>query len=230
MMGCVSNQVDSAAGANGRQTRVALPARLLEAKSIVLLPACTLDEAVAPVEILLEEGLPVVSIPAGSRLTPAMLRRTFGGRIEVGVHDLRTADDAEWAKTEKAAFALSLGEDAARSSILFDARIPECPDALTPTEVRALWKRIETAAVQVNPAGALGANYPGQLAELISAHTLLISRGADSVHEIKAWLAAGAVAVCLGERLTADAFRRGNLSSFRSRIHPVVDALRQPRR
>ncbi len=121
--------------------RVELPAGLVETRAIVLLPGCTLDEAVAPVEVLIEEGLPILSLSPGQRLTPSMLRRVFGRRLLVGTHDLRTPADAQWAVSEQAAFALALGDDDQLRSELAAAQIPQCPAALTPTEIANAWKQ-----------------------------------------------------------------------------------------
>lgn len=113
--------------------RVELPAGLVETRAIVLLPGCTLDEAVAPVEVLIEEGLPILSLSPGQRLTPSMLRRVFGRRLLVGTHDLRTPADAQWAVSEQAAFALTLGDDDQLRSELAAAQIPSArPRSLRP--------------------------------------------------------------------------------------------------
>ena len=205
--------------------RVELPAGLVETRAIVLLPGCTLDEAVAPVEVLIEEGLPILSLSPGQRLTPSMLRRVFGRRLLVGTHDLRTPADAQWAVSEQAAFALTLGDDDQLRSELAAAQIPQCPAALTPTEIANAWKQPDAAAVQVVPAGVLGTGYPAQLAALLP-DIAVLARGAESVHEVKAWLGAGAVAVCLADRLIGDALHRGDLSALRSRARPIVEATR----
>ena len=86
-----------------------MPGKLVDAKAVVLLSPCRLDDAVAPVEVLLQEGLGVVSVPADGPLTPAMLRATFGRRLTVGVHDLLSVDQAQWAVEQEAAFALTMG-------------------------------------------------------------------------------------------------------------------------
>ncbi len=168
--------------------RVELPAGLVETRAIVLLPGCTLDEAVAPVEVLIEEGLPILSL-------------------------------------RQAAFALTLADDDQLRSELAAAQIPQCPAALTPTEIANAWKQPDAAAVQVVPAGVLGTSYPAQLAALLP-DIAVLARGAESVHEVKAWLGAGAVAVCLADRLIGDALHRGDLSALRSRARPIVEATR----
>lgn len=208
--------------------RIELPAKLVETAAVVMLPHCTLDEAIAPVEVLIQEGLSVVSLAPGSRVTPSALRRVFGRRLLIGAHDLRTAEHASWAIAEDAAFVLTLGDDEQLSRALAEAAIPQCPNALTPTEVAGVWKKGETSAVQVVPAAVLGPGYPAQLRALVPG-AALVARGADSLHEIEAWLSAGASAVCLGDRLIADAFRRGNLSGLRSRSRPIVEIVNATR-
>ncbi len=209
---------------DGVTARIELPARLTEIKAVVLLPACTLDEAVAPIEVLIQEGLPIVSLPPDSRVAPLMLRRIFGRRLLVGAHDLRTGEDAQWAIAQETAFALTLDEDAGLRSELVEAEIPQFPNALTPTEVARVWNVPESSAVQVVPAGAFGTGYAAQLAALVPQARLVV-RGADTRHEVEAWLRAGASAACLGDRLTSDAFRRGDLGALRSRVRPIVEIL-----
>lgn len=206
--------------------RVELPGKLVDAKAVVLLSPCRLDDAVAPVEVLLQEGLGVVSVPADGPLTPAMLRATFGRRLTVGVHDLLSVDQAQWAVEQEAAFALTMGRPEA-TAVLSAAGLPELPAALTPHEVDAAW-RAGAAGVQVVPASAFGNAYAAQLGALVP-EVRLVARGAESSYEVKAWLGAGAVAVCLAEKLLGDSLRRGNLSSFRTRARASVEAIRSAR-
>lgn len=204
--------------------RIEVPTQLADARAIVLLPACSLDEAIAPIEVLLQEGLSAVSLPPDGQLSPTMLRNTFGRRLFVGVHDLRTAEHAAWAASEAAGFALSMGL-AEVSQPLADAALAHFPAALTPTEVSQVWLD-GASGVQLVPAGLFGNSYAAQLTALVPEARLIV-RGAESTYEVRAWLEAGAVAICLGERTLGDAFRRGDLSSLRTRVRPIVDALRR---
>lgn len=203
--------------------RLELPDQLLKSRAVVLLPVCRLDEAIAPIEVLLQEGFGVVSLPPDGPLTPAMLRSTFGRRLTVAVHDVRTADQARWAVEQRAAFALSMGRPDV-IAVLTEAGLPQLPAALTPTEVDEVW-RGGAAGVQVVPAGLFGNSYAAQLAAMVP-EARLLARGVEASHELKAWLAAGAVAVCLGERLLGDALRRGDLGALRTRARPFVEVLR----
>lgn len=203
--------------------RVALPQRLRATRAIVLLPGCTLDQAIAPLEVLIQEGLDVVSLRPGASFGPDELRATFGRRIEVGVHDLTTAADAAWAIEQQAVLALTMGEPEVTEA-LATAELPHAPAALTPSEVAAVW-RAGSAAVQVVPANAFSGSYAAQLAALVP-RARLIPRGTESSYEVKAWLAAGAVACCLGEKLLGDALSGGELGGLRSRARNMVEAIR----
>ncbi|MGI5951531.1 MAG: aldolase [Brooklawnia sp.] len=200
----------------------ALPERLLTTRAVVMLPECTVDQAIAPIEVLLQEGLDVVSLPPGSQLTPQALRDIFGRRLFVGAHDLFTAEDAAWAVGQHAGFALAMG-DAQVNQVLAGAGLPYAPPALTPTEVASVW-RGGAPAVQVVPASAFSGAYAAQLAALVP-QVRLIARDAESSHEVKRWLAAGAVACCLGPKLLGDSLTGGELGGLRSRARAMSDAL-----
>lgn len=206
-------------------TRAELPEKLVQTKAVVLLPACTLDEAIAPVEVLIQEGLAIVSLPPESKLTPQQLRAAFGPRLLVGAHDVRTTADAQRAVTQQAAFALLLPScEPEGCRVLAAAQIACLPPALTPTEVATVWQA-GAAGVQVVPASTFSTSYAAQLTALVP-QALLVTRGADSSYDVKAWIDAGVVGVCLGERLLGDAFRRGDLGALRTRARPLVEAIR----
>lgn len=204
-------------------SRVDLPGRLQAARAVVLLPPCRLDEVIAPIEVLLQEGLNVFSVDPAGRLTPAILTNTFGPRLAVGVHDPRTVDQARWAVEEGASFAFSLPRP--EIAVVFaDAGVPHLPAALTPVEVDAAW-RSGAAGVQVAPANAFGGGYATQLTGLVP-DARLVTRFAETAFEVKAWLGAGAVAVCLAEKLLGDALRRGDLGALRARARTIADVIR----
>jgi len=206
--------------------RVPLPGPLVDAKAIVLLSSCRLDDVIAPVEVLLQEGLSVISLSPTGPLTPTMLRTIFGRRVTVGVHDLRSVADAQWSVEQDAAFALTMGLPQA-GAVLRAAGLPELPAALTPREVDAAWST-GAAGVQVVPANAFGNAYAAQLSALVPEPKLVV-RGAEASHEVKAWLGAGAVAACFAEKLLGDSLRRGNLSSLRTRVRASLEVLRSSR-
>lgn len=205
--------------------RPVLPERLLASRALVLLPTAPLDKLIAPLEVLIQEGLDVVSLRPDAEVSADTLRSTFGRRIMVGTHDLTTTEHAEWAIAQQAAFALTMGSPQL-GELLAAAGLPAAPAAFTPTEVAAAWQT-RPAAVQVVPATALSTSYAAQLAALVP-QASLIARETDSSHEIKSWLNAGAIACCLGTRLLGDALSGGDLGSLRSRARMLADAVRSP--
>lgn len=205
-------------------SRLDLPGQLLATRAVVLLPACRLDEAIAPVEVLLQEGLNVFSIDPTGRLDVAMLKTIFGSRLTAGVHDLRTAEQAGRAVEQDASFVLWLPRPDV-GALLAEAQLPLLPAALTPVEVDAAW-RSGAAGVQVVPANAFGAGYASQLTGLVPDARLVV-RGAETSYEVKAWLSAGAAAVCVAEKLLGNAFRRGDLDALRTRARQITRAIRE---
>ncbi|MDO5678682.1 MAG: hypothetical protein Q4G35_14390, partial [Propionibacteriaceae bacterium] len=197
------------------------PDAVTSTRAIVLLPATTLDDAIAPIEVLIQEGLTVVSLPAAGELTPQQLSATFGPRLTVGVHDLGEQAQARWAVEQHVPFALTDGRPEV-ADVLAEAGVAAIASALTPTEVAAVW-RSGVAGVQVVPATAFGNSYPPQLVALVP-QAALIARGAESSYEIKAWLNAGAAAVAVGEKLLGDALNGGDLAALRLRARPVAEA------
>jgi len=202
-----------------------LPDAVIAARVVVLLPDCTLDDAIAPVEVLVQEGLGVLSVPARGRLTPPELRGVFGRRVVVGVHDLTEPGQADRAVEHEAAFCLPGQAPDDVWERLADAGVPTCPPALTPTEVAAVWRR-GVSAVQVAPADAFGVRYARQLRSLVPDAALIV-RGADVAHEATAWLDVGALAVCVGDRFVGDAFHAGNLGSLRKRCRQLTAAVKR---
>lgn len=201
--------------------RSALPDALCAARVVALLPATSLEDALAPIEVLIQEGISVVSLPPAGDLTPQSLAAAFGPRLTIGVHDLQDAEQARWAVAQGAAFALSVPEPEV-AEVLAAGGVPNVVSALTPTEVANVWHS-GVAAVQVVPAMILGNGYPAQLAALVP-DARLVARGAESSFEIKAWLGAGAVAVCVGPKLWGDALEGGDLDALRRRARTVVEA------
>lgn len=198
-----------------------LPEELLAGRHLVLLPVASMDEAVAPVEVLVQEGLRHLSLPACAAEQMAGLRQIFGARARFYVHDLRSAEQAEPVVAAGIPACLTLTHDAQVLAGLADAGIAYCTPALTPTEIERAWDGDHPAAVQVVPAGVMNTGYPAQLAALVP-HIPLIARGAEAAFEVRGWLKAGAKLCCLGEKILGDAFAGGDLNALRRRCHQIV--------
>lgn len=202
-------------------TRLPLPDQLVARRIACLLPDCDLGSVIAPVEVLIQEGLDVVSLPASGTLTSAELKSVFGPRLAIGVHDVRDEASLRWALRQDPLFVTSIGFRQATRA-LSESRVPHLPAALTPTEIADAWHQ-GVAGVQVVPSGLFGNTYPAQLTALLP-DVVLVARGPDSTYDVKAWLGAGAAAVLLGNRLLGDSITGGDLGALRARTRPIVDA------
>lgn len=203
-------------------TRVPLPEQVASARVVVVLPADVgLGAVIAPIEVLVQEGFGVFSLPAAAELGFNDLRGVFGERIQLGVHDITEVEQARVAIDSGASFASHLCAFEAED-VLLDAGVPVLAGALTPLEAQQTWQR-GVSAVQISPAGIFGNAYATQLAELLP-EVRLATRGAESSFEVRAWLGAGAVLSFVGEKLLADALRGGDLAALRSRIKPYAEA------
>ena len=201
-------------------SRVPLPAVVLATRVVVMLPAVGVAELIAPVEVLIQEGLRAFSLPAtGAR--PGELRAVFAARGCFGVHDVRDIAQARQAIAEGAEFASSLGAPQA-VDLLVAAEVPTLVGALTPGEVARAWVD-PVSAVQVVPAGVFGNSYAAHLVALLP-DIALTTRGADSSYEARVWLAAGARAVFVADKLLGDSIGGGDLAGLRLRARPYLEA------
>ena len=208
-------------------TRVQLPAQVTSARVVVILPGdIGLNAAIAPIEVLVQEGFNVFSLPAAADLTAAQLHSIFGSRIFLGVHDIADTEQARRLIDEQARFACHLNAFEAEAMLL-DAGVPVFAGALTPLEAAQTWQR-GVSAVQISPAGIFGNSYATHLAAMLPGVTLA-TRGAESSFEVRAWLGAGAAATFVGEKLLGDALRGGDLAELRARAKPFVEA-REPQK
>lgn len=181
----------------------------------------------APLEVMLQEGVHVFSLPAGDQERFAALRTVFGGRGTFGVHGVVDEDIAGRLAGAGAAFALPVGPSPRVLGILHDAGIPAAPDALTPTEVRAVWAA-GADAVQVVPADLGSATYGRSLAELAPG-VACIPRGGVGSYALRKWIGAGAPAVCLDEILVGDACTDGAMPALRERCRSVTSVVADER-
>ena len=118
----------------------------------------------------------------------------------IGVGTLFNSNDLEEAIAAGAQFAFSphIDPELIRSAV--EAQIPIVPGALSPTEIVTAWQAGATA-VKVFPISAVGgANYIRSLQGPLG-HIPLIPTGGVTMHNARAILDAGAVAVGLGSTL-----------------------------
>lgn len=200
-----------------------LPEQLLQQRLVATLPDRAMPSLVAAVEVMVQEGISVVSLPAGKVEQAARLRSVFGPRATLGVHDLSTDQELDEALAAGVDFLALAGPDEALAARIREAAIPFLISALTPTEVQAVW-RTGVSAVLVVPAEVMGSGYPEVLVQLTPGIDLC-ARGGLGAYSARRWAEAGATAVWLDEALLGDAFSGGSLGSLRERCQTFRTAV-----
>lgn len=187
---------------------------------IVLLPDAPIERSVAALEVLAQEGFEV-SVPIDGPLRAPDIRRFFGSRLRIGVHDIYRQEQVPVALGMEPAFALAGFVDVAP---LREAGVKTYLSALTPTEVKAAAERAD--GVLVEPAAHLGDGYPATLRKIVG-QVPLLARGMTDSYGIKPWIKADAD-VALSAPV-ADAFDGGDLTSFRLRLRNHISAANEAR-
>lgn len=72
-----------------------LSPRLTRERSLALLPGIMSGSPIAPIEVLVQEGISVLSLPVSRIDELAALRRVFASRAEFAVHHISTLDHIE---------------------------------------------------------------------------------------------------------------------------------------
>ncbi|MGO4958149.1 bifunctional 4-hydroxy-2-oxoglutarate aldolase/2-dehydro-3-deoxy-phosphogluconate aldolase [Luteococcus sp. Sow4_B9] len=202
---------------------LALPQALLDARLVATLPDRAMPSLVAAVEVMVQEGLPAVSLPAAQVEQVSKLTGIFGPRAVLGVHDVDSVEQLEAAAGAGAQFVALCGPDAALVTRARELGVAVLAAALTPTEVRVAWT-LGVSAVLVVPAEVMGSGYPEALVQLAPGVTLN-ARGGLGAYSARRWAEAGATAVWLDEALVGDAFSGGSLSSLRERCQTFRSAV-----
>lgn len=200
-----------------------LPAEFRRTRALVVLPDRPLAEVIAPVEVLVQEGLPLVAVPVPGQAGLDQLKAVFGERATFGAHGVAGVEDAESAIAQGAGFVLTAGQDPAVVEALTQAGVAAIVPAMTPLEARRA-AQLQPAAILVEPAGPFGADYPSLLQAQVGGVPLLPAH-AESDELIRAWLDADAAAVCVGERLLAGMFGSLGLTTLRNRSIELVQLL-----
>jgi len=204
-------------------TALPLPDAMTAGRLVATLPDRAMPSLVAAVEVMVQEGIDVVSLPAPRVDEVGRLRGIFGPRCLVGVHDVGREQELEEALALEPAFVALSGPD---EDLVARARRAGCPvlaAALTPTEVRAAW-RVGVSGGVVVPAAVMGSGYPEALAQL-APEVVLTARGGLGAYSARRWAEAGAQAVWLDDALLGDAFTGGPLGSLRERCQTFRTAV-----
>ena len=138
-------------------TRVQLPAQVTSARVVVILPGdIGLNAAIAPIEVLVQEGFNVFSLPAAADLTAAQLHSIFGSRIFLGVHDIADTEQARRLIDEQAGFASHLNAFEAEA-MLGRVRLASAQDAASAARLARLGLPVEAMVAPVMLKAAVAA-------------------------------------------------------------------------
>lgn len=127
------------------------------------------------------------------------LRHALGTTVAVGAGTVLDAEDAQRALAAGAQFLVSPGLDAGMMAVGQAAGVPLFPGALTPTEVLAAW-RAGATMVKLFPAATLGPAYLKAVKAPLG-HIPLLPTGGIGLHNLAAFLEAGADGFGIGEPL-----------------------------
>ena len=206
----------------GEVARVALPARTVESRLVVVARAQRAEDYDAVLEVLIEAGIRSVELtlttPGTFERLPLLLD-TYGDVVDLGVGTITGADQLARAVDAGAHYLVTPVTSTDLVARAAAARVPIVPGGLTPTELFASWSA-GASAVKVFPSGVVGPSYLKDLRGPFPDIAAMPSGGVD-LDSAAAWLAAGAVAVSVGGPLLGDAFRGGELAALRARAAAV---------
>ncbi len=204
------------------ETETRLPAALLDTKICALVPQAATGSLVGAIEVMVQEGIRVFSLPAGRADDLARLAATFGPRATFIAHDVEL-DQLDEVLAGPAPVVMPRWVDAGIVARIHDAGRAVVGLALTPTEIRAT-ASTGVDAVVVAPAEVMGASYPEFLADLTPG-VVLGARGGLGAYSARRWVENGAAFVMLDAALVGDAFTGGPLGSLRERCQTFVTAV-----
>lgn len=183
------------------------------------------DAALASVLTLVEAGVTVIEISCTSKDAVGVLARAhaeLGSEVALGAGTVLTETEVVQVEQAGASFVVTAG----LAPALAEAGrlgLPALAGALTPTEVVAAGLA-GAAAVKLFPASLGGPRYLAELREPFP-EVPFVPAGSVDLDSAPAYLAAGAVAVCVGAPLLGDAPLGGDLDALRDRAAAFLDAV-----
>ncbi|MEU3269779.1 bifunctional 4-hydroxy-2-oxoglutarate aldolase/2-dehydro-3-deoxy-phosphogluconate aldolase [Saccharomonospora sp. NPDC006951] len=177
-------------------------------------------------EVLVESGVRLLEVSLTSSDALGVLERitaSIGSGAHIGAGTVLTARDARDAREAGATFAVTpaLGEGVGTA---LELNLPVLAGAMTPTEVLAA-HRAGATAVKLFPAGELGPGYLKALRDPFP-RVPMVPVGGVGLDDMRAYLAAGALAVGVGSPLAGDAPNGGDLGELRRRAAEFVAVAR----
>jgi len=182
---------------------------------IVCLPDAPLDDHVAVIETLLQEGLSRYALPAGS-LHLSEVVGIFGCRAVFGAYRIATAEQVAGCAAAGMSFLLLDVADPDLIGRAAATQIPCFASAMTPAEVRGALDSGATGAL-IWPADVVGHAFGNRLSE-VGLGDRVVPMGGIGAYAAGEWLKSGARAVCIEATLLGDAFDGGSLNQLRDRV------------
>ncbi|MFT3888040.1 MAG: hypothetical protein QM713_07760 [Arachnia sp.] len=194
--------------------------QLVPSGVVISLPDAPLDDHVGVIEVLIQEGLTTLALPARSA-DFAEVVAIFGARATFGATRVADPETVRLAVERGATFVLADVASAAVAFAAHEAGVPCYSAAMTPNEVRAALALPGDGGVLLYPADVTGHAMASRLSELglVSRVVALGNLGAYAAGE---WLKAGAQAVCVDSTLLGNAYAGGSLGQLRDRCSSFV--------
>lgn len=193
--------------------------------AILVVRARSIADPAGLTEACVRSGLPVVEITLTTRDACSAIAAAAGvpGSL-VGAGTVRRPEDAVAACTAGASFLVGPTFSRPVAAVAADAGVPYLPGALTPTEIAACLDA-GFRAVKIFPARVFGPTYLRDVAPLF-AELRAVPSGGVSVENARAFLDAGAWAVCAGGSVVPPAaIEAGTHEVIRERVSALAGAL-----
>ncbi|WP_067538247.1 bifunctional 4-hydroxy-2-oxoglutarate aldolase/2-dehydro-3-deoxy-phosphogluconate aldolase [Nocardia crassostreae] len=190
---------------------------------IAILRAAKADRFAEVAAVLHESGITAVEFTLNTEGALDALRECAEFEHPIGAGTVLSAADAEHAVEAGAAYLIT---PVVSAEVIAQGRrlgVPVISGALTPTEIRQAWVE-GSAMVKVFPIAVGGPEYIRAVHAPLP-DIPLVPTGGVRLHEIRAYLDAGAAAVGIGSPLIGDACAGGDLDALRDRAAVVRDQL-----
>lgn len=171
--------------------------------------------------VLAEQGVRWLEVTTNSPGWTDAIADLASTGVDVGAGTVLNANQAKEAVSAGARFLVAPDTCAEVGQVAHDLGVEWFPGALTPTEiVRA--HRLGATAVKVFPAAQCGGPAYIRAVRAPLDDILLVPTGGVALHDIPAYLGAGAVAVGLGSPLVGDALDGGSLLALAHRARTAM--------
>jgi 2-dehydro-3-deoxyphosphogluconate aldolase / (4S)-4-hydroxy-2-oxoglutarate aldolase len=202
--------------------------QLLQTRIVAIVRLERYDRALAVAEALLEGGISAIEFTlTGSGALEAIggARAALGGRAQIGVGTVLSAESAEAAIDAGAQFVVTPAVRPAVVAVCRARGVPCLCGALTPTEVLAAHEA-GADMIKIFPARAVGPQYLRDLLAPLPGLRLVPTGGIDAGNA-RAYLDAGAAAVGIGGKLVAaEAVASGSWARIAEQARACVEAVR----